>query len=87
MMSNVAKPAFGSVLTDTMAVAEYRDGRWQAHALQPVAPIPMHPAAHVLHYDLASGRLASSAWRCCSGVASKTSPGPNTGFMNGYAAA
>lgn len=49
-MSNVAKPAFGSVLTDTMAVAEFRDGRWQPHALQPVGPIPMHPAAHVLHY-------------------------------------
>ena len=49
-MSNQARPAFGSVLTNTMAVAEYRDGRWQAHALQPVGPIPMHPAAHVLHY-------------------------------------
>jgi len=52
-MSNVAKPAFGSVLTNTMAVAEYRDGHWQAHALQPVGPIPMHPAAHVLHYGSA----------------------------------
>ena len=49
-MKDAAKPAFGTVLTDTMAVAEYRDGGWQAHQLQPVAPIPMHPAAHVLHY-------------------------------------
>ena len=49
-MKDAARPAFGTVLTDTMAVAEFRDGRWQAHELKPVGPIPMHPAAHVLHY-------------------------------------
>lgn len=49
-MTQTAKPAFGSVLTKTMAVAEFRDGNWGAHSLQPVGPIPMHPAAHVLHY-------------------------------------
>lgn len=49
-MTQTAKPAFGSVLTKTMAVAEFRDGRWGEHSLQPVGPIPMHPAAHVLHY-------------------------------------
>lgn len=49
-MKDPARPAFGTVLTDKMAVAEFRDGRWQAHALQPVAPLPLHPAAHVLHY-------------------------------------
>ncbi len=49
-MQAAAKPAFGTVLTENMAVAEFRDGRWQAHELKPVAPIPLHPAAHVLHY-------------------------------------
>ena len=49
-MKDAARPAFGTVLTDKMAVAEFRDGRWQAHELKPVAPLPLHPAAHVLHY-------------------------------------
>jgi branched-chain amino acid aminotransferase len=41
---------FGSILTDFMAVAHYRDGAWGPHTLQPVAPLPLHPASHVLHY-------------------------------------
>lgn len=49
-MKDAVKPAFGTVLAEKMAVAEFREGRWQAHELRPVGPIPMHPAAHVLHY-------------------------------------
>lgn len=49
-MTAQVRPAFGTVLTDTMAVAEFKDGAWSPFALRPVAPIPMHPAAHVLHY-------------------------------------
>jgi len=45
-----ARPAFGSVLTSHMAVAAYRDGRWGAAELKPVAAIELSPAAHVLHY-------------------------------------
>ncbi len=41
---------FGSILTDVMAVASYRDGQWGAPALRAVGPIEIHPAAHVLHY-------------------------------------
>jgi branched-chain amino acid aminotransferase len=41
---------FGSILTDVMAVATFRDGHWSAPALRAVGPIEMHPAAHVLHY-------------------------------------
>lgn len=41
---------FGSVLSDFMAVAKYRDGAWGAHEVVPVAPIALHPGAHVLHY-------------------------------------
>jgi branched-chain amino acid aminotransferase len=43
-------PAFGTVLAPTMAVASFRDGLWESHRTQPVAPISLSPAAHVLHY-------------------------------------
>jgi len=41
---------FGSILTDVMAVATFRDGRWGAHTMRAVGPIEIHPAAHALHY-------------------------------------
>lgn len=44
------RPAFGSVLAGTMAVATWREGRWSAHELRPTGPIELSPAAHVLHY-------------------------------------
>lgn len=44
------RPAFGTLLADQMAIASYRDGQWGAHEIRPLGPIPMHPAAHVLHY-------------------------------------
>jgi branched-chain amino acid aminotransferase len=45
-----ARPAFGTVLADQMAIATYRDGRWSDHQVKPTAPVEIHPAAHVLHY-------------------------------------
>jgi len=45
-----ARPAFGTVLADQMAIATYRDGRWSDYQVKPTAPIEIHPAAHVLHY-------------------------------------
>jgi branched-chain amino acid aminotransferase len=33
-----------------MSVASFRDGAWIAHKMQPVAPVQLSPAAHVLHY-------------------------------------
>ena len=45
-----ARPAFGTVLTDQMAVATFRDGRWSAEEFRRTGPIEIHPAAHVLHY-------------------------------------
>ena len=45
-----ARPAFGSLLASTMAVANYRDGKWSAHELRKAGPIEISPAAHVLHY-------------------------------------
>jgi len=48
--SQTPRPAFGTVLADTMAVATYRDGRWSDHEIRKVGPIEISPAAHVLHY-------------------------------------
>jgi len=33
-----------------MAVASYQEGRWSSAAIEPVRPIEISPAAHVLHY-------------------------------------
>ena len=41
---------FGSVLTESMSLAWYRDGRWAAAQIVPTASLPLHPAAHALHY-------------------------------------
>jgi len=51
-MTNTAPQSvpFGSILTDVMAIAWFRKGRWEPHALKPVGPIEIHPAAHALHY-------------------------------------
>jgi len=48
--SEPARPAFGTVLTSHMAVASYAEGQWSKTEMQPVAPIELSPAAHVLHY-------------------------------------
>jgi branched-chain amino acid aminotransferase len=44
------RPAFGTVLASTMAVAGYRDGKWSAHELRKYGPIELSPAIHGLHY-------------------------------------
>lgn len=46
-------PAFGTVFGESMAVARWAEGGWSRPAIEPVAAIPMHPAAHVLHYGSA----------------------------------
>jgi len=45
-----ARPAFGAVLADQMAIATFRNGRWSEHELRRTGPVEIHPAAHVLHY-------------------------------------
>ncbi len=42
--------AFGTEFSDVFAVCETTNGTWDEPALKPVEPIPLHPAAHVLHY-------------------------------------
>lgn len=46
-------PPFGTSFGETMAVARWADGEWSVPELVEVAPIPVHPAAHVLHYGSA----------------------------------
>ncbi len=41
---------FGTEFCDHISIARYRDGAWQAPSIEPLAPLPMHPAAHVFHY-------------------------------------
>ncbi len=41
---------FGSLLTDKMSVARYRDGAWSAAEIQTTGTLAMHPAMHALHY-------------------------------------
>ena len=44
------KARFGSVFSKRMGVAWYRDGAWQASSVEDTGPLPIHPAAHVLHF-------------------------------------
>ena len=41
---------FGTVFCDHIAISHYKEGAWQEAAIEPLAPLPMHPASHVLHY-------------------------------------
>jgi len=41
---------FGTEFCDQFAIARYADGAWSKASIEPLAPIPLHPAAHVLHY-------------------------------------
>ncbi|MCG8369489.1 MAG: branched-chain amino acid aminotransferase [Proteobacteria bacterium] len=41
---------FGTEFCDHFAIARYADGAWSAPSVEPLAPFPMHPAAHVFHY-------------------------------------
>ncbi|MGB6452792.1 MAG: branched-chain amino acid aminotransferase [Steroidobacteraceae bacterium] len=51
MDTNTVRHApFGTVLTDCMSIAWFREGQWLPERLEPTAPLPIHPAAHVLHY-------------------------------------
>ena len=41
---------FGTEFCDSFATARYDDGRWDEPRIEPLAPLSLHPAAHVLHY-------------------------------------
>jgi branched-chain amino acid aminotransferase len=44
------RPAFGTVMASTMAVASFRDGKWSTPELRKFGSIEISPAAHALHY-------------------------------------
>ena len=41
---------FGTEFCDHISIVRYIDGAWQAPSLEPLQPLPMHPASHVFHY-------------------------------------
>jgi branched-chain amino acid aminotransferase len=41
---------FGTVFCDHMTIARFENGSWGEAAMQPLAPLPLHPASHVFHY-------------------------------------
>src|SRR6202158_3356543 len=43
------RPAFGTVLVEQMAIANFKDGRWSESRLEATRPIELSPVAHVLH--------------------------------------
>jgi branched-chain amino acid aminotransferase len=47
---SATRPAFGTVLASTMALATWRDGKWSAQELRKYGPIELAPAIHGLHY-------------------------------------
>ncbi|HEX5515226.1 MAG TPA: branched-chain amino acid aminotransferase [Gammaproteobacteria bacterium] len=46
-----AVPPFGTVFSEQMPLSRFSDGRWTAMETVPVAPLSIHPGAHVLHYS------------------------------------
>jgi len=42
---------FGTVFCDHFVTAQFKDGAWQDPAIEPLAPLALHPAAHVFHYS------------------------------------
>ncbi len=42
---------FGTEFCDDFAIVRFEDGAWQTAEIKPLAPLQMHPAAHVLHYS------------------------------------
>jgi branched-chain amino acid aminotransferase len=51
--TGTANGGFGTVMAPTMATCHVQDGRFGPVALAPLAPLSLHPAAHVLHYGSA----------------------------------
>ena len=41
---------FGTEFCDHFAIARYSGGAWSAASIEPLKPLQLHPAAHVLHY-------------------------------------
>jgi len=42
---------FGTEFCDHIAIARYENDVWQSPSVEPLKPLRLHPAAHVLHYS------------------------------------
>lgn len=42
---------FGTDFADRMSISFYANGAWSPTRIQPLAPLELHPGAHVLHYS------------------------------------
>lgn len=42
---------FGTEFCDHFAIVRYEDNAWQTPSVEPLRPLQIHPAAHVLHYS------------------------------------
>ena len=42
--------AFGTEFCDHIAIARFENDAWQDASVEPLAPLSLHPAAHVFHY-------------------------------------
>jgi len=49
-VTDAVRSSFGSLFVEKMAITHFRDGAWEPFQIQPYAPLPMDPAAHVFHY-------------------------------------
>lgn len=78
----LADPGFGKIFTDHMAIARYTEGRgWHDARIEARRPIPMDPAAAVLHYaqEIFEGM---KAYRTRDGGAAMFRPDANARRMN-----
>jgi len=50
MTTSPKNAPFGSILTDTMAIAWYREGAWSPMELRRTGTLEIHSAEHALHY-------------------------------------
>lgn len=41
---------FGTEFCDNFAIARFSAGQWQPASIEPLRPLELHPASHVLHY-------------------------------------
>lgn len=41
---------FGTEFCNEISIVRFESGAWQTPSIVPLAPLPMHPAAHVFHY-------------------------------------
>ncbi|MGI8687578.1 MAG: branched-chain amino acid aminotransferase [Thermomicrobiales bacterium] len=49
---NVSQTPFGTVFSDHMLIARWRDGQWREVGIEPYGPIPMPPSINGLQYGL-----------------------------------